>query len=113
MLGKERSLPLKLFRRMVITHLHSRHGRVTISGRVVPPLARRPQPIVVKRQISCRHSVVVGRIMPGADGRFRVTLDGPPRERAATYRLQTRLPKHARSPKLYPTFTLPRSIELR
>jgi hypothetical protein len=57
--------------------------------------------------------VVVRRIRPDRAGRFRVTLAGPPRTLAATYRFETQVRKHAPNPKLFPTFTLPRSVEFR
>ena len=40
-IGKERSLRLKLFRRMLVTQLSSRSGKVTIKGHIVLPLGRR------------------------------------------------------------------------
>jgi hypothetical protein len=42
-----------------------------------------------------------------------VTTPAPPTGQAAVYRLQTSVPRSARSPKLFPTFTLPRAVELR
>ena len=39
-IGKERSLRLKLFRRMLVTQLSSRSGKVTIKGQVVLPLGQ-------------------------------------------------------------------------
>jgi hypothetical protein len=42
-----------------------------------------------------------------------VTIPAPPTGQAAVYRLQTSVPRNARSPKLFPTFTLPRAVELR
>ena len=59
---------------------------MTISGRVVGPLANPVAPIVVRRRVSCSRTVVARRIRPSRDGRFRVTLAGAPRTLAATYR---------------------------
>jgi hypothetical protein len=42
-----------------------------------------------------------------------VTLAGPPRTLAATYRFETQVRKHATNRRLFPTFTLPRSVEFR
>jgi hypothetical protein len=53
---------------------------------------------------------VIKRFKPRANGRFRVTLPGPTGNEAAAYRLRTRVPRLGR--KLYPTFTLPRYIDL-
>jgi hypothetical protein len=112
-LGRERSLRLKLVRRMTITSVRSGRGRVTISGRVLGPLASPARSIVVRRRVSCSRTVVARRVRPDRAGRFRVTLAGPPRTLAATYRFETRVRRHASNPKLFPTFTLPRSVEFR
>jgi hypothetical protein len=42
-----------------------------------------------------------------------VILSGPSRTLAATYRFETRVRRQTTSPKGYPTFTLPRSVEFR
>ena len=112
-LGRERSLRLKLVRRMVLTAVRRSGGRVTISGRVVGPLANPVAPIVVRRRVSCSHTVVARRIRPSRDGRFRVTLAGAPRTLAATYRFETKVRRKTTNPKLFETFTLPRSVEFR
>ena len=112
-LGRERSLRLKLVRRMALRGVRSAHGRVTISGRVIGPLADPVAPIVVRRRVSCSRTVVVRRVRPPRDGRFRVTLAGPPRALAATYRFETKVRRKTTNPKLFPTFTLPRSVEFR
>ena len=111
-LGGERSLRLKLRRRMVVDSLSSADGQVTIVGRVVKPLAAPVKPITVVRRISCTQSEVVEQIVPRADGRFRVTVAAPPGQQAAVYRLATLVRKTPRNPKLFPTFTLPRAVAL-
>jgi len=111
--GRERSLRLKLVRRMTTTSARTARGRVTISGRVLGPLASPARAIVVRRRVSCSRTVVARRVRPDRTGRFRVTLAGPPRTLAATYRFETRVRRHASNPKLFPTFTLPRSVEFR
>jgi hypothetical protein len=67
-LGRERSLRLKLVRRMALTGVRSANGRVTISGRVTRPLATPARTIVVKRRVSCTRTVVVTRNVPSGDG---------------------------------------------
>jgi hypothetical protein len=52
-------------------------------------------------------------ITPDESGRFAVTIPAPPTGQAAVYRLRTSVLKHASSEKLFPTFTLPRAVELR
>jgi len=97
---------------MVVSRLVSKAGRVTISGRVIRPLGSPVQTIVVKRRVSCRKSEVVARIKPSRKGTFRVNVAAPPRTLAATYRLSTRVRKFTSNPKLFPTYTLPRSVEV-
>jgi hypothetical protein len=112
-LGRERSLGLKLVRRMVVTSVRGARGRVTVTGRVIGPLADPVAPVVVRRRVSCSRTVAVRRVRPNRAGRFRVTLAGPPRTLAATYRSETKVRRTSTNPKLFPTFTLPRSVEFR
>src|SRR4051794_7102289 len=111
-LGKERSLKLKLVRRMVVQSVRSAGGKVTIRGRVSRPLGTPARSIAVVRRVSCKHSVVVKRVRPRHDGTFSVTVEAPPKTQAAVYRLGTQVRKNARNPKLFPTFTLPRAVEV-
>jgi hypothetical protein len=104
--GRARSLALKLNRRTMITSARVRGGRVAIAGRIVPPLARPPAPVVIRRQVSCRRSVVAGRVRPRANGTFRASLPLP-RGRAAVYTTSSRVRGSAR------TFSLPTPVTLR
>jgi hypothetical protein len=110
--GAERSLRLKLRRRMTLTGVTSRAGRVTISGRLSAPLGRPASVIVVKRRLSCRRMEVAARVRPSSTGGFRVTVPAPQGVLAAVYRLETSVPKTTRNPKRFPTYTLPRSVTL-
>ena len=112
-IGKERSLRLKLFRRMLVTQLSSKSGKVTIKGRVVLPLGTPIQKITIKRRVSCTKNVVVKSLRPDSKGRFSITLGGPPSGQAAVYRLATKVRKNQHNRKLFPTFTLPRAVALR
>jgi hypothetical protein len=111
--GRERSLELKLFRRMLVEQMSSSKGKVTIAGRVVGPLAKPAHAITIKRRVSCTKDVTVKAVKPDASGRFAATIPAPPTGQAAVYRLQTSVPRSTRNPKLFPTFTLPRAVELR
>jgi hypothetical protein len=73
---------------------------------------RRPPPWYKPRMPHAGRYRVVKRFTPPADGRFRVTLAGPPSRQAAVYRLQTRVRKFTSNPKVFPTFTLPRYVDL-
>lgn len=110
-IDNERSLNLKLFRRMVTQSMTVKNGKVTIAGQIVRPLAAPAKAIIVKQRVSCSRLVTVGTIRPDKSGRFQVTLPGPPNQQAAVYRLQTEVRKNTHNNKLYPTFTLPRAVE--
>lgn len=112
-LGKQRSLDLKLQRRMTVTKLVSAKGKVRISGFITRPLASPARSIRLVRRVSCRKSVVVKRFRPRSDGTFSVTVKAPKGLTAAVYRLATQVRKNTRNPKLYPTFTLPRGVDLK
>jgi hypothetical protein len=110
--GKERSMRLKLHRRMLVTSMRSRHGKIAITGQVVQPLAAPLKTVVVKRRVSCRDWKVVKRFKPRSDGSFNVKLPAPHDGQAAAYRMNTRVKHSAVGTKTYPTFTLPRYVDL-
>jgi hypothetical protein len=111
-IAHQRSLRLKLVRRMHVTRT-SRHGRtVRITGRVTRPLASPRRTIEVKRRVSCGRWRVVKRFRPHADGRFSVRLRAPRAGQAAAYRMSTKVRKYTWLDRLYPTFTLPRYVDL-
>ncbi len=110
--GKDRSMRLKLHRRMLVKSMRSRRGKITIAGQVVQPLAAPVKTVVVKRRVSCRDWKVVKRFKPRADGGFRVRLPAPHDGEAAAYRMTTRVKHSAAGTKTYPTFTLPRYVDL-
>jgi len=70
------------------------------------------QTITLTRRVSCRDMEVVARFKPTAAGRFSITVDAPNGETSAVYRLGTKVRKTRRNKKLYPTFTLPRGVDL-
>ena len=113
-IGRELSLPLKLRRRLVVTEMRSasKGTKVVIAGRVMPPLANPTAEVRIVRRVSCRKVVLVKRFKPGRDGRFRVTVKAPRGRSSAVYRLVTRVRKNRTNPKTYPTFTLPRGVDL-
>lgn len=111
-LGAERSLDLKLFRRMIIDSITSTAGHVKISGRILAPLGKPQQKVTVSRRVSCHRDEIAGRFSPHADGSFSVTVPAPPGRTAAVYRLSTQVRKTPSRAKLYPTFTLPVPVTL-
>jgi hypothetical protein len=109
-IDKERSLPLKLSRRMLVTRTVVGARASTIRGRVVGPRARAP--ITVKRRLSCTRWEVVKRFTPRGR-RFKVTIPHARGDRASVFRLQTMVAALDRSGQAKPTFTLPRFVTFR
>ncbi|MCW2985694.1 MAG: hypothetical protein JWR63_3264, partial [Conexibacter sp.] len=111
-IGKELSLPLKLQRRLIVSSLTSKAGKVTIAGRVVRPLTTPISTVRVVRRVSCHKVVLVARFKPRSDGTFRITVKAPKGQAAAIYRLATSVREKPSNPRSYPTFTLPRGVAL-
>lgn len=111
-LGRQRSLNLKLQRRMIVRSITSRDGRVVIRGRVVKPLAKPVGSMEVRRRVSCREWEVVARVKPRRNGRFKVDVPAPDGLTAAVYRLATRVRNNRRNARTFPTYTLPRGVNL-
>jgi hypothetical protein len=111
-LGQEESINLKLRRRMLLTSMTSDNGKVTITGRVIPPLGKPLQPITLKRRVSCTREQVVTRFKPDADGGFRVTVKAPKGLGTAVYRMTTKVRVTAQGSGMFDTYTLPRAVDL-
>lgn len=110
-LGKERSLRLKLQRRMTVQTVKVASGKVRIAGKVSRPF-NAGQTIEVRERISCQKWKLVRRIKPSKDGSWSTTLNAPSSQLAGTYRFATKVRKNTRNKKTYPTFTLPRYVDL-
>ncbi|HEY6892115.1 MAG TPA: hypothetical protein VI300_30205 [Solirubrobacter sp.] len=109
--GNEKSLGLKLERRMIVTGTRKAGTRkVTLSGRISRPLATPVQTVTVTRQVSCGKQSVVARFKPAGDGRFKVTLAAPRADRVYTFRFRSRVRFSRAYPTLYQTFTLPQYV---
>jgi hypothetical protein len=111
-IGKELSLPLKLQRRLIVSSLTSKSGKVTVAGRVTGTLTKPIADVRLVRRVSCHKVVLVKRFKPNADGTFRVTVKAPAGQTAAVYRLATNVREKPSNPRTYPTFTLPRGVAL-
>jgi hypothetical protein len=107
--GKQ-SQSLKLARRLQVTEMKAHGGMVTIAGRVVGP--RAGAPITVKRRLSCQTFAKVGSVKPDKNGFFSYTFKAPTGTTEGVYRLSTSVLKRAGSTKQFPTFTLPRAVNL-
>jgi hypothetical protein len=113
--GGERSLNLKLMRRMLVTSGRTSGGKVTIAGKVIGPLALRAKDreIVLERRVTCTRLVTVSRFRPRSSGAFKVTVPVPAGASAAVYRLRTKVRASTHGIRLSSTFTLPRAIGFR
>jgi hypothetical protein len=110
-IGSEKSLALKLQRRMIVTGVRKAGTKkVTLSGRISRPLATPVQTVTVTRRVSCDKERVVARFKPSPSGRFRVTLDAPRSDRVYTFRFRSRVRYSTTYPTLYETFTLPQYV---
>lgn len=88
-IGEQKSLALKLHRRMMFTSIRSRYGKVTLSGVVTQPWTSPPSGIVLRQRLTCRKQKIVARIRPDSRGRFRVTLKAPKKGDVGVYRATT------------------------
>jgi hypothetical protein len=111
-LGGQRSLALKLARRLRVTKIRPRGRRVVVSGRVTRPLASPIQRITVTRRVSCGRVEVVRRFKPNNNGRFRITLSGASTRQVATFRFRTLVRYRVGNPRLFRTFTLPQYVDI-
>ncbi|MEA2310833.1 MAG: hypothetical protein QOE28_801, partial [Solirubrobacteraceae bacterium] len=110
--GADRSLFLKLTRRVTLDPPVAKGGKVTLTGRVLPPLTRPRAPVTIRAQTTCGKSAVVAKAKPGADGRFKVVVPAPKGAKAAIYRLATQVRKTPGNPKRFPSFSLPQVVAL-
>ncbi len=114
--GRYVSPALKLSRRMYVFGVRtSAPGRVTITGRVVGPLANPPAAIFVTRRNSCAqrtYAAVKAKIsLNRATGDFTATAPAPPPTAlGATYVLRTKVRENPHSKQTFDTFTLPRVV---
>jgi hypothetical protein len=111
-LAGERSLRLKLRRRLRVTAIKPRGRAVSISGQISRPLGRPIQRVVVTRRVSCGRVEVVKRFKPRRNGRFRVILQGAKTRQVATFRFRTKVRFRAGNPHLFRTFTLPQYVDV-
>lgn len=107
--GEQRSLALKLHRRMRISRMKPAGEIVTIAGRIYGTLG--DDEVTIYRRESCTKDVEVMTVKPDADGRWRAKLPAPDGVQAATYRATTEVRK-GDNPKRFRTFTLPGHVSL-
>jgi DNA-binding beta-propeller fold protein YncE len=110
-IGKLTSLNIKLIRRLTLAPPTSSHGKITLSGRVLPPLANPAVPIVVWQQVVCSKEVAVAKIKPSASGNYKVTLPAPAAGAPALYRTTTVVPATVRDRTMFKTFSLEEIVQ--
>jgi hypothetical protein len=106
-LGSLRSLDLKLTRRLALEPPSVSAGKVTLSGRVVPPLAKPLATVTIRQQVECGTTTVVARVKPSTSGRFKVALPVPAGAHGAIYRLTSSVAQSSGSRHSFATFSLP------
>jgi PKD repeat protein len=112
-IGTEASLALKLARRMLVTRIAPAGDRVTIAGKVVGPMAAKPKDriITLQRIVACKSAEKVKAFAPARNGSFSITVNAPAGQKAAVYRLSTRVRRNTKTKKLTTSFTLPRAVD--
>jgi hypothetical protein len=108
----DKSMSLKLQRRMRISRMSNRGSRILMVGKIVGPLVPGQQ-IVVRKRESCTKDVIVKSFTPKQAGSFKLYLPLPAEGQAAVYRATTMVPSaEGDSGKTFPTFTLPGYVSL-
>ncbi len=110
--GEERSLNLKLARRLLLEPPKFSGATVTLTGQVVPPLAKPVAPIDIEQTLECGKTTIVRKFTPPAGGRFHVTLSVPAAAKAGIYRLSSTVRESATDKRGFPTFSLPLPVIL-
>jgi hypothetical protein len=88
-IGSQKSLALKLHRRMYFTSIRSAHGRLVLRGLVTKPHTQPRDTVVLRQRLTCRKQRVVARVRPDANGRFTIRLKVPKTGDVGVYRATT------------------------
>jgi hypothetical protein len=110
--GGERSLDLKLTRRLSLEPPAAHGTTVTLVGQVVPPLTKPIAQIAVEQELECGKTTIVTRVTPSRSGRFRVTVTVPAAAKAGLYRLSSSVRENTHSSKGFATYSLPLPVVL-
>jgi hypothetical protein len=90
-IGSQRSLHLKLTRRLELEPPKASSGTVTLSGRVFLPLTKPISPIAVEQQLECGKTTVIDTFTPPASGLFHITIRVPANAKAGIYTLKSKV----------------------
>ena len=112
-IGSQRSLHLKLTRRLELEPPKASSGSVTLSGRVFLPLTKPISPIVVEQQLECGKTTVIDTFTPPASGLFHITLRVPANARAGIYTLKSKVAANLHATRHgFTTYSLPLPVIL-
>jgi FG-GAP repeat len=105
--GSQRSLDLKLTRRLTLEPPEVSGHTVTLVGQVLAPLTEPVAAIAVQQELECGKTSVVERVKPSANGRFHITLTVPSAAKAGIYRLTSTVRENTHSKQGFATYSLP------
>jgi len=105
--GAQRSLDLKLTRRLSLEPPKVSDDTVTLVGQVAPPLTKPIARITVQQELECGRTTVVAHVTPSSSGRFRVTVTVPAAAKAGVYRLTSTVRDNTHSKQGFATYSLP------
>jgi hypothetical protein len=110
--GSQRSLDLKLTRRLTLEPPTFSAGTVTLVGQVAPPLTKPVAEVSVQQQLECGRTSDVGSFKPSANGHFRITVKVPAIAKAGLYRLTSSVTEKPGSKHSFATYSLPLPVIL-
>ncbi len=110
--GSQRSLNLKLTRRLGLEPPTFSDGSVALVGQVLPPLTKPVTAVSVEQELECGKTTVAGRFKPSASGHFRITLKVPAAAKAAIYRLTSSVTEKPGAKHSFATYSLPLPVIL-
>jgi hypothetical protein len=110
--GSQRSLNLKLTRRLSLEPPTFAAGTVTLVGQVVPPLTKPVSEVTVSQELECGKTTTAGRFKTSASGHFRITLKVPAAAQAGIYRLTSGVVEKPGAKHSFATYSLPLPVIL-
>jgi hypothetical protein len=112
-IGKQRSLHLKLVRRLLLEPPKASGTTVTLTGIVTPPLTKPIAPVTVEEQLECGKTTIAKTFIPAANGRFHITIAVPANARAGIFRLTSKVAANKHSVAHgFTTFSLPLPVAI-
>jgi hypothetical protein len=105
--GSERSLNLKLTRRLALEPPKFSGGTVTLVGQVLPPLTKPVASVTVQQQLECGKTTVVTHFTPSKTGSFHISFPVPAAAKAGIYRLTSAVAQKPGSKRGFATYSLP------